>query len=185
MASPRGSLVVVHEPSTLPASVAGRSSKRVVAVDPGPALDAAFPISPSREQALFNAARSRACPHGLPARPRSHARHRPGHSVRGGPMRADGATNPGLIHQPRREARPRRRCAACPQRRTGISTLRGRRNARAEPDHMCSFLRTTERACACADRKTLGSSSRLRGRARGRCAGPPSGATTGIRRAGG
>ena len=129
---------------TPPAFAAGRSFEaRRGRRSPGPAPDAAFPIPPSREQALFNAARSRACPHGLPARPRSHARHRPGLSVRGGPMRAHGATHPGLIHQLARGLTSSPMCGT-PQRRAGISTLRGRRNARTGPDHV--FIFKTDRA---------------------------------------
>lgn len=60
-----------------------------------------FPPSPEH---AFHAARGCVCPDGLPARPRSQTRHCPGLSVRGGPMRVDGATNSELIHQWR--ARP-------------------------------------------------------------------------------
>jgi hypothetical protein len=55
-----------------------------------------FPPSPEH---AFHAARGCVCPDGLPARPRSQTRHCPGLSVRGGPMRVDGATNPELIQQ--------------------------------------------------------------------------------------
>ena len=70
---------------------------------PRSAPDAAPLFPPSPEHA-FRAARGCVCPDGLPARPRSQTRHCPGLSVRGGPMRVDGATNPELIHQWR--ARP-------------------------------------------------------------------------------
>ena len=52
-----------------------------------------FPIPPSLSTRVSR--RKRLClpPKGLPACPRSNARHRPGLSVRGGPMRADGAAN--------------------------------------------------------------------------------------------
>lgn len=53
----------MHAPPTLPAS-RWALLKRVVAVVTGPALDAEFPIPSSPEHALFNAARSRACPMG-------------------------------------------------------------------------------------------------------------------------
>ncbi len=90
--APRFSFVA-HVPSTCVSPVAGRSMKRVKAVDlptrhPMPAPDPA--ITRAR---VFHAASGCACPHGLHAGPRSNARHRPGLSVRGGPMRADGAAN--------------------------------------------------------------------------------------------
>lgn len=90
--APRFSFVV-HVPSTLASPAAGRSWKRVKAIDlptrhPMPVPDPA--ITRAR---VFHAASGCACPHGLPAGPRSNARHHPGLSVRGGPMRADGAAN--------------------------------------------------------------------------------------------
>ena len=72
---PRCSPVVVHEPPTLPALVRwalleARRGRR----SPGRHWMPRSPIPSSREPTSFDAARSRACPHGLPARPRSHAR---------------------------------------------------------------------------------------------------------------
>lgn len=84
---------VEHVPRPLPALAAGRSWKRVEAVD----LPARHPMpvpDPAITRAcVFHAASGCACPHGLPAGFRSNARHRPGLSVRGGPMRSDGAAN--------------------------------------------------------------------------------------------
>ncbi len=84
---------VEHVPRPLPAPVAGRSWKRVEAVDlparhPMPVLDPAI-----TRACVFHAASGCVCPHGLPAGFRSNARHRPGLSVRGGPMRSDDAAN--------------------------------------------------------------------------------------------
>ena len=99
---PRGGgpevFLVVHVPGlasahrwALPEARHGQQSTR-------PAPDAMPLFPPSFEHAL-HAARGRVCPLGLPARLRSHPRHRPGLSVRGGPMRVDGATTPEPIHQ--------------------------------------------------------------------------------------
>lgn len=65
-----------------------RQGRRLTDRHPMPVPDPA--ITRAR---VIHAASSCACPHGLPAGPRSNARHRPGLSVRGGPMRADGAAN--------------------------------------------------------------------------------------------
>lgn len=113
---------VVHEPSTSASPWAGRSQKRVKAVDPPtwhpmPAHDPA--ITRAR---VSHAASSCACPNGLPAGPRSSPRHHPGLSVRGGPMREDGAANirtdPPVGSRPDLDAdaaaRPRGSCASSP-----------------------------------------------------------------------
>ena len=56
---------------------------------------------------------------GLPVCLRSSTWHRPGLSVRGGPMQVDDVTNRGLIHR-LHPARPPCRCRAMPQRHGGI-----------------------------------------------------------------
>jgi hypothetical protein len=111
-ASRRG-LASVHR-WALPEARHGQQSTR-------PAPDAVPLFPPSFEHA-FHAARGRVCPVGLPARLRSHPRHRPGLSVRGGPMRVDGATTQEPIHQmargqtspPMPKPRPRGRPASPP-----------------------------------------------------------------------
>ena len=94
---------VVHVPVALLAFIAGRSRNAPPPSITRPAPDAAPLFPPSPEHA-FHAARGCVCPDGLPVRTRSQTRHCPGLSVRGGPMRVDGATNSELIHQWR--ARP-------------------------------------------------------------------------------
>ena len=136
-ASRRG-LASVHR-WALPEARHGQQSTR-------PARDAVPQFPPSFEHA-FHAARGRVCPLGLPARLRSHPRHRPGLSVRGGPMRVDGATTPEPIHQmargltspPMPKPRPRGRPASPPP---------WLQKCTDGPDQPVSFLRPTELASA-------------------------------------
>ena len=136
-ASRRG-LASVHR-WALPEAHHGQQSTR-------PAPDAVPLFPPSIEHA-FHAARGCVCPFGLPARLRSQARHCPGLSVRGGPMRVDGATTPEPIHQmargltspPMPKPRPRGRPASPPP---------WLQKCTDGPDQPVSFLRPTELASA-------------------------------------
>ena|GEM_PF-3193933 len=92
----------------------------------------------------------------LPARSRSQTRHRPGLSVRGGPMRVDGATNPELIHQYVQGLTLSRMPFGTPWRRVGITNPMVVEMHRWDGSHV-SFLRKTELANAEAlAGKTLG-----------------------------
>ena len=62
-----------------------------------PAPDAR-PCSPSSFEHAHSAAHAALALMGSPCEVRSYALHRPGLSVRGGPMQVDDATNRGLIH---------------------------------------------------------------------------------------
>ena len=134
----RRDLASVHR-WALPEARHGQQSTR-------PAPDAVHLFPPSFEHA-FHAARGCVCPFGLPARLRSNARHRPGLSVRGGPMRVDGATTPEPIHQmarglpspPMPKPRPRGRPASPPP---------WLQKCTDGPDQPVSFLRPTELASA-------------------------------------
>ena len=119
---------------------------------------------PSFEHAS-NASRGCVCLHRLPARPRSQARHRPGLSVRGGPMRVDGATNPELIHQWRAGPDPAADADRTPSRCAGV-TNPAVAEMRKRDGSPVSFLSTTEPACAraCGLAKPLGRRSDVRGR---------------------
>ena len=119
---------------------------------------------PSFEHA-FHASRGCVCLLRLPARPRSQARHRPGLSVRGGPMRVDGATNPELIHQWRAGPDPAADADRTPLRLAGV-TNPAVAEMRKRDGSPVSFLRKTESACARArgPAKPLGRRSDVRGR---------------------
>ena len=130
-----------------PAFIAGRSLKRATANRAPGRHPMPCPCSRHPLSTRFAAARGRVCPLGLPARLRSHPRHRPGLSVRGGPMRVDGATTPEPIHQmargptspPMPKPRPRGRPASPPP---------WLQKCTDGPDQPVSFLRPTELASA-------------------------------------
>jgi hypothetical protein len=130
-----------------PAFIAGRSLKRATASRAPGRHPMPRPCSRHPLSTRFAAARGRVCPLGLPARLRSYPRHRPGLSVRGGPMRVDGATTSEPIHQmargptspPMPKPRPRGRPASPPP---------WLQKCTDGPDQPVSFLRPTELASA-------------------------------------
>ncbi len=105
-----------------PALFAGRSLKRTTSNrapgrHPMPCPCSRHPLSTRFTQRAVVFA-----PLGLPARLRSYPRHCPGLSVRGGPMRVDGATTPEPIHQMARGLTSPPMPKPRPQRPAGITT---------------------------------------------------------------
>ena len=147
---PRGGgpevFLVVHVPGLASAHRWALPEARHGQQSTWPAPDAVPLFPPSFEHA-FHAARGCVCPLGLPARLRSYPRHRPGLSVRGGPMRVDGATTSEPIHQmargqtspPMPKPRPKGRPASPPP---------WLQKCTDGPDQPVSFLRPTELASA-------------------------------------
>ena len=101
------------------------------------------PLFPPSFEHAFHAARGCICLFRLPARHRSQTRHCPGLSVRGGPMRVDGATNPELIHQYVQGLTLSRMPFGTPLRRAGITNPMVVEMHRWDGSHV-SFLRKTE-----------------------------------------